>query len=46
MEEAKVRWQVLQATLNMLTPIMTGKPEMTVAEAVVLAGGRVIPGDR
>jgi hypothetical protein len=39
MEEARYRWQVLQATLNMLAPIMEGKPEMTVAEAVVLAGG-------
>ena len=46
MEEAKVRWQVLQATLNMLTPIMAGKPEMSVAEAVLLVDGRVIPGDR
>jgi hypothetical protein len=41
MEEAKVRWQVLQATLNMLAPVMEGKPAMTVAEAVVLAGGSV-----
>lgn len=41
MEEARLRWQVLQATLNMLAPLMEGKPEMTVAEAVVLAGGSV-----
>ncbi|MGC8761519.1 MAG: hypothetical protein ACP5VC_16290 [Bryobacteraceae bacterium] len=44
MEEAKVRWQVLQATLNMLAPVMEGNPEMTVAEAVVLAGGSVSEG--
>ena len=43
MEEAKYRWQLLQATLNMLTPIMERKPEMTVAEAVPLAGGTVGP---
>jgi hypothetical protein len=41
MEEARLRWQVLQATLNMLAPFMEGKPEMTVGEAVVLAGGSV-----
>ena len=44
MEEAKYRWQVLQATLNLLAPIMEGKPEMTVAEAVGLAGGSVSEG--
>ncbi|MGC8884504.1 MAG: hypothetical protein ACP5UT_16870 [Bryobacteraceae bacterium] len=44
MEEAKCRWQVLQATLNMLAPVMEGNPEMTVAEAVVLAGGSVSEG--
>ena len=41
MEEAKYRWQVLQATLNLLAPIMEGKPEMTVAEAVAVPGGCV-----
>ena len=41
--EAKYHYQVLQATLNMLAPIMEGNPEMTVAEAVLLAGGSVTP---
>jgi hypothetical protein len=43
MEEAKVRWQVLRATLNMLAPVMEGRPEMRVAEAVVRAGGSIGP---
>jgi hypothetical protein len=43
LEEAKYRWQVLQATLNMLAPVMEGMPEMRVAEAVVLAGGTFSP---